>query len=43
MAGNDSEMLIKDFKKMIVKLREKELLPKRQATDMLLELAREGY
>ena len=43
MAGNDSELLIKDFKKMIVKLREKELLPKRQATDMLLELAREGY
>jgi len=26
-----------------VKLREKELLPKRQASDMLLELAREGY
>lgn len=43
MAGNDSEVLIKDFKKMIVRLREKELLPKRQATDMLLELAREGY
>ena len=43
MAGNDSEMLIRDFKKMIVKLREKELLPKRQASDMLMELAREGY
>jgi hypothetical protein len=43
MAGNDSELLIRDFKKMIVKLREKELLPKRQASDMLMELAREGY
>jgi hypothetical protein len=43
MAGNDSEVLIKDFKKMIVRLREKDLLPKRQASDMLLELAREGY
>ena len=43
MAGNDSEMLIRDFKKMIVRLREKDLLPKRQASDMLLELAKEGY
>ena len=43
MAGNDSSKLHKDFKLLIIKLMGKKLLPKRQATDLLLELATLGY
>jgi hypothetical protein len=43
MAGNDSSKLHKDFKLLIIKLIGKKLLPKRQATDLLLELATLGY
>jgi hypothetical protein len=43
MAGNDSLDLIKKFKLLIVKLKGKGLLPKRQASEMLLELASLGY
>jgi len=43
MSGNDSSKLHKDFKLLIIRLMGKKLLPKRQATDLLLELATLGY
>jgi hypothetical protein len=39
-SGNDSKDLIKKFKKVIVEMVDKELLPKQQARDILIELAR---
>jgi hypothetical protein len=43
MAGNDSNKLHKDFKLLVMKLMEKKLLPKRQATDILFKMATLGY
>jgi hypothetical protein len=43
MAGNDSHKLHKDFKLLVMKLMEKKLLPKRQATDILFKMATLGY
>jgi hypothetical protein len=43
MAGNDSEKLHKDFKLLVVRLMDKKLLPKRQATDILFKMATLGY
>jgi hypothetical protein len=43
MAGNDSEKLHKDFKLLVVRLMDKKLLPKRQATDILFKMASLGY
>jgi hypothetical protein len=41
--GNDSADLVKRFKLLIVKLVGKELLPKGQAKEILMELATLGY
>jgi hypothetical protein len=41
--GNDSIDLIKKFKLLIIKMVKKELLPKSQANDILMELATLGY
>ena len=43
MAGNDSHKLHKDFKLLVMKLMDKKLLPKRQATDILFKMATLGY
>ena len=43
LSGNDSTELIKKFKLLILKLTKKELIPKRQANDMLFELTSLGY
>jgi len=43
MAGNDSNKLHKDFKLLVMKLMDKKLLPKRQATDILFKMATLGY
>ena len=43
MSGNDSSEMIKNFKLLILKLVKKELIPKRQANDMLFELISLGY
>lgn len=43
LAGNDSTELIKKFKLLILKLKRKELIPKREANDMLFELTSLGY
>ena len=39
LAGNDSEVLIKNFKKKILQLMSRDLLPKSQGKDLLMELA----
>jgi hypothetical protein len=41
--GNDNIDLIKKFKLLIIKMVKKELLPKSQANDILMELATLGY
>ena len=41
--GNDSVDLVKKFKLLIVKLVSKDLLPKGQAKEILMELATLGY
>ena len=43
LAGNDNKDLIKKFKLLILKLVRKELIPKREANDMLFELTSLGY
>lgn len=43
MAGNDSSKLHKDFKLLIMKMMKKKLLPKRQANELLFEMASLGY
>ena len=43
MAGNDSHKLHKDFKLLVMKLMDKKLLPKLQATDILFKMATLGY
>lgn len=43
MAGNDSSKLHKDFKFLIMKMMKKKLLPKRQANELLFEMASLGY
>ena len=43
MAGNDSLKLQRDFKLLIMKLMKKKLLPKRQANELLFEMASLGY
>ncbi len=40
IAGNDSKDLVKNFKQIIITMIEKDLLPKGQARDILLELTR---
>jgi len=43
MAGNDSSQLIKEFKLLIIRLKNNGVLPKKEATDLLIELANLGY
>ena len=43
LSGNDSSEMIKNFKLLILKFTKKELIPKRQANDMLFELISLGY
>lgn len=43
VAGNDSADLIKKFKQHITKMSDKQLLPRGQVKDMLIELAKNGY
>ena len=43
VAGNDSVDLIKKFKQHITKMSDKQLLPRGQVKDMLIELAKNGY
>jgi hypothetical protein len=43
LSGNDSFDMVKKFKILIRKLMRKELLPKNQAKDILLDLATKGY
>ena len=42
-SGNDNSNLIKEFKILVMKLKNNGLLPKKQATDILCELATLGY
>jgi hypothetical protein len=42
-SGNDSTVLIRNFKKQIIKLMSRDLLPKPQGKDLLLELAALGH
>ena len=42
MAGNDSSQLIKEFKLLIIRLKNNGVLPKKEATDLLIELANLG-
>ena len=43
LSGNDNFDMVKKFKILIMKLMRKELLPKNQAKDILLDLATMGY
>lgn len=43
IAGNDSKDLIRKFKTVIIEMLDEELLPKGQAKDILIELARHDY
>jgi len=43
MSGNDSEVLVKKFKKIILKLLKQGLLPRGQANEILLDLTEIGY
>jgi hypothetical protein len=43
MSGNDSQELVKEFKLLIMRLNSKGLLPKKQTTDLLCELASLGF
>jgi len=43
MSGNDSREMVADFKKLIVKMISKRLLPPGQAKSLLLELTQIGY
>jgi hypothetical protein len=43
VAGNDSVDLINKFKKLVVKMSEKGLLPSRQVKDILISLTENGY
>jgi hypothetical protein len=42
MAGNNNKQLLKEFKSMLIKFVEDGRIPRRQAHEILLELAREG-
>ena len=42
-AGNDSSELVRKFKLLIIKMTKKNLLPKGQAKDLLMDLATLGY
>jgi hypothetical protein len=42
LAGNNSKQLLKEFKSMLIKFVEDGRIPKRQANEILIELAREG-
>ena len=43
LSGNDSAELVKKFKMLIMKMVKKELLPKNQAKDILMDLVSLGY
>jgi hypothetical protein len=43
LSGNDNVEMVKKFKILIMKMMRKELLPKSQAKDILLDLATLGY
>lgn len=43
IAGNDSKELMKKFKKVLVDMLDKDLIPKGQAKDILVELAKREY
>jgi hypothetical protein len=43
MSGNDSVELVRDFKKLILKMISKKLLPPGQAKSLLLSLTEIGY
>jgi hypothetical protein len=43
LAGNDSSELVRKFKLLIIKMTKKNLLPKGQAKDLLMDLATLGY
>jgi len=43
IAGNDSMELIKEFKKIVVTLADRKMLPKGQAKDILIEFASKGF
>ena len=43
MAGNDSSKLHKDFKMLVMRLMNKKLLPKRQASELLFTMATLGH
>lgn len=42
LAGNNSKQLLKEFKSMLIKFVEEGRIPRRQANEILIELAREG-
>jgi len=42
LAGNNSKQLLKEFKSMLIKFVEEGRIPKRQAHEILVELAKEG-
>jgi len=43
LAGNDSTELIKKFKILLLKLTNKNLIPSREAKDLLFDLTTMGY
>jgi hypothetical protein len=43
MSGNDNAEMVKKFKLLIMKLSRKEMLPKNQAKDIMMDLATLGY
>jgi hypothetical protein len=42
LAGNNSKQLLKEFKSMLIKFVEEGRIPRRQANEILIELAKEG-
>jgi len=40
MAGNDNKQMISEFKKLILDMADKKLLPRRQVSDILIDIER---
>ena len=40
MAGNDNKQMLDEFKKLILDMADKKLLPRRQVSDILIDIER---
>ena len=43
VAGNDNRELIKEFKKLLLEMSDKKLLPRRQVSDILIDIEKRYF